>query len=209
MINMLHPIEENAQKLQADILRIQGLNSLISDSDLELLARRSQRLAIRCRELWASYREICYPSIEVTPTQGGATSYLHDWSIIVHADDLVEISLPLLLPKRTCPDTAFVTEPLECLLSAYPGNLPRFLRCYVLFRHIYGSELTVRDIRDHDNIESRKALNTIERYLLTSDSGYYCTTIHQTAQGGNAKTIILLAGSHNYLEGVLRDEATQ
>ena len=60
MINMLHPIEENARKLLVDIARVQGLDSLISDDDLGLLVRRC--------ELWAGYREMCYPSSEVAST---------------------------------------------------------------------------------------------------------------------------------------------
>lgn len=207
MNDLLNLIEKDARKLQAEIAHVQGKENLISDRDLELLTRCSQRVAIRCRELWAAHEEDnCSPGV-VAPTPGGA--FTADWSVTIHAGGCVEIKIPLLLPKRTCPDAAFITEPLESLLSAHAADLPRFRRCYVLFRYIYGSELTVRDVRDHDNYESRKVLNTIERYLLTSDSGYYCTNIHQTVQGGNTSTIILLAGSPNYMEGVLRDAAYQ
>jgi len=206
MTNMLTAIEESTRRLQAYIARLQGKEALITDRNLELLTRRSQQVAIRCRELWAAHQED-YISNSVAPMPGDA--YVSNWSVVVPANDLVEITLPLLLPKRTCPDAAFVTEPLEQLLNAHQADLPRFRQCYVLFRHIYGSELTVRDIRDHDNYESRKVLNTIERHLLTSDSGLYITTIHQTARGGKTQTVILLAGSPNHLEGVLRDEIAQ
>ena len=94
-------------------------------------------------------------------------------------------------------------------MFSFGGHAVQYRRCYVLFQHIYGPELTVRDVRDHDNHESRKVLNTIERHLLTSDSGLYITTIHQTARGGKTRTVILLAGSPNHMEGVLRDAAYQ
>lgn len=207
MIDILTALADDARRLQADIARLQGKENLISERDLELLTRCSQRVAIRCRELWAAHKEDnCSPSV-VAPTPGGA--FAADWSVTVHASGCVEIKIPLLLPKRTCPDAAFITEPLESLLSAHAAGLPRFRRCYVLFRYVYAPELTVRDIRDHDNVESRKVLNVIERYLLFSDSGYYCTNIHQTVRGGKTGTVILLAGSPNHMEGVLRDAAYQ
>lgn len=196
MTHLLQIIENVTQKLQAEITRLQGKVSFISDNDIELLVRLSQRAALLCRELWTACHEENH-SRGVAPTPGGAS--VPDWLVTIHSGDLVEINIPLLLPKRTCPDATFITEPLEILLSAYSATLPRFHRCYVLFRHIYGSELAVRDIRDHDNTESRKILNVIERYLLISDSGYYCTNIHQTTQGEETKTVILLASSLNHL----------
>ncbi len=200
---MINAIAEMTKRLQTEIGRLQGEESLITNYNLERLVRSSQRLAICCRELWAASREDygCFPSIALT----SESACLPDWTVDVLADDLVEITLPLLLPKRTCPDASFITEPLERLMSAHHAKLPRFRRCCVLFRHIYGPELTVRDIRDHDNTESRKVLNVIERFLLTGDSA----DIHQTAQGDKTKTLILLAGSPNYMEGALRDEAYQ
>ena len=204
MTEYLAALADDARKLLADITRLQGKENVVSEQALDQLTRRSQRLAIRCREVQAGHREDDFPSAPVAPTPGGA--YPPDWSVAVLASDLVEITLPLLLPKRTCPDATFITEPLEQLLSANQADLPRFRHCYVVFQYLYGPELTVRDVRDHDNTETRKVLNVIERYLLTSDSGIYTTTIHQTARGGRTATVIHLAGSTNHLEGVLRNE---
>lgn len=102
----------------------------------------------------------------------------------------VRIELPLLLPKRGG-DASFITGPLHELLSL-ENKTERFQDCTVIFQHIYCSDKRVADIRDHDSTESRAVLNVIERYLLTSDSGYYCTNVQTTEFGRSSKTIITI-----------------
>lgn len=106
-------------------------------------------------------------------------------------DDTVEIRLPLLLTKRGY-DSAFICEPLDALLAAHASALPRFRECTVEFRHCYAVSHRPADVRDHDNLETRAVLNTIERYLLTSDSGLYCTSVQTTCWAQCDKTVITL-----------------
>ncbi|MDO4270334.1 MAG: DUF6100 family protein [Eubacteriales bacterium] len=103
----------------------------------------------------------------------------------------VVIRLPLLLTKRGC-DSAFICEPLDALLSAHAPDLPRFRECTVEFLHCYAASHRPADVRDHDNLETRAVLNTIERYLLTSDSGLYCTNIQSTCWAPHDGTVVTL-----------------
>lgn len=152
---------------------------------LRQLVRLSQEAAVECRALYRRH----------TPA-GTATEELAKLAELGYrleqkSSGSVRIELPLLLPKRGG-DSSFILTPLNELLSLHAGQLPRLKECTVIFRYIYGEHHRIADIRDHDNVESRVVLNVIERYLLVSDSGYYCTNIQQTAFGSSDKTIILL-----------------
>lgn len=110
------------------------------------------------------------------------------------AGDTVTIRLPLLLTKHGC-DSAFICEPLDALLTAQASTLPRFRECTVEFLHCYAATHQPADVRDHDNLETRAVLNTIERYLLTSDTGLYCTNIQTTCWAAKDETVITLRPS--------------
>jgi len=180
---------------QASILLIQTLTDkvkkLMSDGEqngdiLHELVKRTQQLAVEGRLLYGRCKE--------TDSKDEAKARL--WELGYRCEQegsCVRIELPLLLPKRGT-GASFITEPLHDMLSL-EDSYKRFKDCTVVFRHIYGGEKKIADIRDHDNIESRAVLNVIERYFLTSDSGYYCTNIQTTELGRSSKTIIhLLSG---------------
>ena len=46
------------------------------------------------------------------------------------------------------------------------------------------------DMRDANNLEIRSVQNVLERYLLKSDSSFYCTTIHTAKFGACDETNI-------------------
>jgi len=112
--------------------------------------------------------------------------YVFDWD----ASDIATITLPLLLPKRGG-DVDFITKPLAELLSLEKKR-KRFKECTIVYEHIYSNKKRAAAMRDADNLEIRSVQNVLERYLLTSDSALYCTTIHATKFGGNDETNITI-----------------
>ena len=83
------------------------------------------------------------------------------------------------------------TEPA----AGAPGiRLPRFRfqACTVVFYHCYAASHQPADVRDHDNLETRAVLNVIERYLLTSDSGIYCSNVQTSCWSDRDQTVICI-----------------
>lgn len=148
------------------------------------LTKYAYRLTSECRLLYGRNNRA-----ESAP---GAKERLRSLGYFIErSEQAVHIIIPLLLPKRDC--TAFPELDTLCeLLGLYARDIPRFKDCTVIFEHVYSGEQKPRDIRDHDNLESRSVLNVIERFLLTSDSGYYCTNVHMTRFGSWNHTVITL-----------------
>lgn len=113
------------------------------------------------------------------------------YELAIQKDGSVVIRLPLRLSKRSsC--TEFVCEPLNRLLARRASALPRFRACTVVFYHCYAASHQPADVRDHDNLETRAVLNVIERYLLTSDSGIYCSNVQTSCWGARDQTVICI-----------------
>ena len=66
------------------------------------------------------------------------------------------------------------------------------LRCTIEFCHCYSASHHPANVRDHDNLETRAVLNVIEWYLLTSDSGIYCSNVQTSCWGVKDQTVILI-----------------
>ena len=170
------------------------------DGYLYRLANAAQDTAIAAREVYAEAREkdiLCsrrsFSRAWVGESMAGSRSAaLPDgYALEVRADDSVAIRLPLRLSKRSN-DSAFVCEPLDALLARHASTLPQFQECTIEFLHCYSASHHPEAVRDHDNLETRAVLNVIERYLLTSDSGIYCSNIQTSCWAGQDQTIIVI-----------------
>lgn len=178
----------------ASILLMQSLMGKISklvddyqfDQNIDVLyglTKRTQQLAMESRLL--------YGRVKSESSKDSDRAVLREMGYCCERIGAgVRIELPLLLPKRGG-DASFITGPLHELLSL-EDKTERFQDCTVIFQHIYGDDKRTADIRDHDNTESRAVLNVIERYLLTSDNGYYCTNVQTTEFGRSSKTVITI-----------------
>ena len=196
----------------AFLAALQNLNELSErlavgrddDDYLRRLANAAQETAIAAREAYAETREkyfLCsrkYFSRADTvtamtterPEQAG-DDLPDGYELAVQKDGSVMIRLPLRLSKRSsC--TEFVCEPLNQLLARQASALPRFHACTVVFYHCYAASHQPADVRDHDNLETRAVLNVIERYLLTSDSGIYCSNVQTSCWGDRDQTVICI-----------------
>jgi len=190
----MNTIYDNQTLDRASVLLMQGLVQKITplitdipaDSDADRrweLMRRTQQLAVEARMLYS--RCECESDHDAVRAKLLELGYSCE-----RIGPVVRIELPLLLPKRGG-DVSFITEPLHELLSL-DRDAPRFRDCTVVFRNIYNGEKKAADVRDHDNVETRAVLNVLERFLLVSDSGYYCTNVQMTEFGRASKTVITI-----------------
>ena len=174
------------------------------DDYLRRLANAAQDTAIAAREAYAETREkyfLCSRKYFSRADAGTAMTAdqleqtgdgLPDgYELAVQKDGSVMIRLPLRLSKRSS-STEFVCEPLNQLLVRQASALPRFHACTVVFYHCYAASHQPADVRDHDNLETRAVLNVIERYLLTSDSGIYCSNVQTSCWGDRDQTVICI-----------------
>ena len=170
------------------------------DGYLYRLANAAQDTAIAAREVYAEAREkdiLCSRRsfsrawVGASMAESRSAVLPDGYALEIREDGSVVIRLPLRLSKRSN-DSAFVCAPLDTLLVLHASALPRFQECTIEFLHCYSASHHPTDVRDHDNLETRAVLNVIERYLLTSDSGIYCSNIQTSCWAEQDQTIIVI-----------------
>ncbi len=110
-------------------------------------------------------------------------------------DEILSIRLPGLLPKRKVrTNTAFLHEPLNYALQEYlkSHSLTLYKDCVVCFSQIYDRALSLRRIRDYDNLEFKQILDTIAAYVLLDDTGLFCDSFHTTELGEHDHTVVYI-----------------
>ena len=189
-ITRLSRIEEDLPKLGNTINALKITDAGTYGQNLEALgidaARRAERIA-------CSLRNLIFTADLVAPT------VLMEWIAreqgisITHTPELVEITLPGLMPKRNKKgNSAYLTDPLYYSLEAYvkEHDLPHFGECVVCFTHVFDRKLSARRIRDYDNLECKQILDTAAGFLMTDDSGLLCDAYHTTRLGDSDCTIL-------------------
>ena len=129
--------------------------------------------------------------------------------IIEHTNDMVCITLPGLMPKRTKRvNTTFLTDPLYASLNTYvkTNDIPRFRDCVVCFSHIFDQALSARRIRDYDNLECKQIIDTVAGFVLTDDSGLFCDAYHTTEFGERDCTVLTIMEKSRFPMWLKRQE---
>ena len=101
-------------------------------------------------------------------------------------DKWIKITVPAILPNRNRRDNlAFITRPLRSSLIQFQREHPleRFRDCVVCIIHQYDEAMSLRRVRDYDNIETKRYLDVIESVMLTNDSGLLLTVLQSTELG--------------------------
>lgn len=116
-----------------------------------------------------------------------------------YQDEILCISLPVLIPHRKAEYTDYIYRPLYtafqhwCMQQAENNQvIPEYKNCTVCFFHLYDKNLPLYRVRDHDNMEEKHVLDVIANFFLTSDSGYYTSTYHETRMEEKDRTVIYL-----------------
>ena len=189
-IQRLSRIEDDLPKLGNTINALKITDAGIYGQNLEALgidaARRAERISCSLRNLIFAADLVAPPILmEQVAQEQGIT--------ITHTAELVEITLPGLMPKRTKKgNTTYLTDPLYYSLEAYTKEheLPHFEECVVCFTHVFDKKLSARRIRDYDNLECKQILDTASGFLMTDDSGLLCDAYHSTRLGKKDCTIL-------------------
>ena len=95
----------------------------------------------------------------------------------------IKIIVPAILPHKNSRDNAeFLTRPLRNSLIQFQREhmIERFCDCMICIVHGYDEALSLRRVRDYDNIETKRYLDVIESILLTDDSGLLCSVLQTT-----------------------------
>ena len=128
-------------------------------------------------------------------------------------DGIVDISLPCLLPKRSKRAADFIAGPLFATLDDLTsGRQPPFVpftHCVICITHIYDKTLPTQGrIRDHDNVELKGIIDTINTFLLTDDAGNLCDIFSTSEVGETDYTRISIMEKNRFPTWVLGYENT-
>lgn len=96
----------------------------------------------------------------------------------------IRITVPAILPNRNSRDNSdYLMRPLRNSLIRFQRERPiaKFCDCMICIVHGYDEALSMRRVRDYDNIETKRYLDVIESVLLTTDSGLLCSVL-QTSE---------------------------
>ena len=151
--------------------------------------------ALRAERITCQLRNLVYIS-----EASGKTDYMRQAATaqgirIEMEQGILSIFLPGLLPKRKVhTNTAFLHEPLNFALQEYlkEHNLPLFQECVICFSQIYDENLSLRRIRDYDNLEFKQILDTISTYVLRDDTGLFCDSYYTTEIGSHDHTVVYI-----------------
>ena len=176
--------------LQRDITALQYFDMTNAEEYSTLL----NEVAIRSEHFANSLRRLVFDTAEIPKRV-----YLADAAraldiAVTENDGMVEITIPVLLPRRKDKPTDFITAPLQETLSQFISaqpNFERFEHCVICFTHVYAPDRSSRrGIRDHDNIETKSIIDSINLFLLTDDAGRLCNIYNSSEIGDRDMTRI-------------------
>ena len=194
-----YTLSTRLSRIQDELPRLSNTLNAMKITDTDAYAKNYEELsldaAIRAERVACALRNLIFAAnlteksllMETVAKEHGIT--------IRHQSNLVEITIPGLMPKRNKRiNTTFLTEPLQHCLETYTRNhvLPHFKECVVCFSHIFDRSLPTRRIRDYDNLECKQILDIVASFLMTDDSGLYCDAYHTTEFGDRDCTILTI-----------------
>lgn len=178
------------ESIKGDIEKLTHTLCAIENADIERYPDNYMMLttdaALRSELIACRMRHLLYGS---TPTR--KETYLASAGFvqgirIKAQNDVLEITLPCLLPKRKQrQSTEFLIDPLYFTLSQYSDShkLPKFRQCVVCFSHIYSEEFHDRRVRDYDNLELKQLLDVLSTFIMEDDTGLLVDAYNTTEIG--------------------------
>ena len=124
---------------------------------------------------------------EISDTQGYS---------VEERNGVICIRTPALpLKKRYRSNCSYIAVPLAHVLKQYSREheIHRLRDAIVTIRHNYPSDLPVRYIRDHDNIEVKKVLDVVSLYFLLEDNMAHCDLYYTAKASDTYFTEIFIA----------------
>lgn len=183
--------------IKSDIEKLSNTLCAIENTDIEKYPDNYEMLstdaALRSELITCRMRHLVYNSTSLKKANYLASAGIVQGIHIECNDRILNIKLPCLLPKRKQrQSTEFLIDPVYFTLSQYSDSrkLPQFEHCVVCFSHIYSEKLSLRRVRDYDNLELKQLLDVISTFVMKDDTGLFCDAYNTTEIGENDCTHI-------------------
>lgn len=188
-----------------EITKLTNTLEAMQVTDTEIYGQNYQELsldaALRAEKIACTLRNLIYAANLIPkPSLMEKTAQVQG-IVIRHNEVMIEIVLPGLMPKRTKRvNTTFLTDPLYAALENYmrDNNVPKYINCVVCFTHVFDETLSVKRVRDYDNLECKQLLDTVAAFLMTDDSGLFCDAYHTTEFGKKDCTILTIMKTDSF-----------
>lgn len=182
-----------SQRIASIQVEIGRLNSALYAMDTTNLQRYpdnyevlSTDAALRAERIACRLRHLIYTSTSIKKEEYLTSAAVMQGVVVSYEDNLLEITLPCLLPKRQKRQSSeFLIDPIHAALSQYAKShpMPQFQHCVVCFSHVYCQELPERRVRDYDNLELKQLLDVVASFIMVDDSGLLCDAYNTTELG--------------------------
>lgn len=195
--------EEILREIEKLTSTIRAMERCDVENNLENFELLSTDAALRAELITCRLRHLVYSSTSVKKQEYLASAGVVQGIEIFCENDILEITLPCLLPKRKQKQsTEFLIDPIYFALCGYADKhtLPRFKECVVCFSHVYNKELPTRRIRDYDNLELKQFLDVIGTFVMEDDSGLLCDAYNTTELGEKDCTRITIMDKNRFDE---------
>ena len=197
-------ITKRIDSIKGDISKLSQTLCAIENTDIENYSENYAMLttdaALRCELIACRMRHLLYGSTDTRKETYLASAGVVQGIHIKETGDVLEITLPCLLPKRKQrQSTEFLIDPLYFTLSQFSdnNNLPKFKQCVVCFSHIYSEKFHNRRIRDYDNLELKQLFDVLSTFIMEDDTGLLVDAYNTTEIGETDFTrISVMAKEH-------------
>ena len=165
--------------------------------------------ALRAEKITCRLRHLIYSTTNIKKGEYLASATVMQGIEIKYENEILEITLPCLLPKRKQKQgTEFLLDPFTAALSQYAkaNPMPKMEHCVVCFSHVYNRDLPERRIRDYDNLELKQLLDVIATFIMEDDSGLLCDAYNTTEVGDCDCTCISVMGKERFFKWIKERE---
>ena len=197
-------LSQRISSIQDDIQQLNSALFAMDTIDIQRYPDNYEALsidaALRAEQIACWLRPLIYTTTRI-PKEDHLPSSASTMGILVEQHgDVMEITLPALLPKRRRQPSTDLLGPFDTALSQYTKKhlMPRFEHCVVCFSSIYSRETPERRVRDYDNLEWKQLLDVAASYLLVDDSGLLCDAYITTELGETDCTRIFIMDSSHF-----------
>lgn len=199
--------------IKGDITKLSNTLCAIENTDIENYpdnyAMLTTDAALRSELIACRMRHLLYGSTTTRKETYLASAGVVQGIRINMEDDVLEIALPCLLPKRKQrQSTEFLIDPLYFTLSQYSDSneLPKFKHCVVCFSHIYSEKYHNRRVRDYDNLELKQLLDVLSTFIMEDDTGLLVDAYNTTEIGEADCTRISVMDKDHFPEWLAQRE---
>ena len=198
-------LSQRITSILSDLNRLTNTLYALTTTDIQRYPENYEVLssdaALRSERITCRLRHLLYSTTNVKKEEYLTSAAVMQGIEIACKDDIIEITLPCLLPKRKQhQSTEYLLDPFANALSQYAKAhpMPMLQHCVVCFSQVYCRKLPDRRIRDYDNLELKQFLDVAASFILSDDSGLLCDAYNTTELGEEDCTRIFIMDSTRF-----------